>query len=98
MPAIKFPIAVEMEGGETWTVTADQRDLAKYELQEFYSSARVMTTTRYLAYAASIRQGLTKLTWPKFDAACIYAGDVVEEAEPNVDPGMPDRHDEVSST
>lgn len=97
MPLTQISIEVVLEGGETWTVIADQRDVAKYELQEFFASNRLNTMTRFLAWAAGSRQGKTELSWPKFNAACIEAGDP-EKAAPELDPTQPDPSGDSSKT
>lgn len=97
MPAIQFEIEVQMEGGEQFTVVADQRDLARYEVQPFYSLARRMTMMRFLGWSASYRQGRTKLPWEKFDEQCVEAGDPAEE-DTVLDPTQPVHTGENSST
>jgi hypothetical protein len=95
MTAIKFDFLVEMEGGEAYEVVADQRDLSRFEMEDFYTP-RKHTIARYLAWAASKRQGLTKLGWPEFNALCVEVGDQKPEAEP-LDPGQPEPRTESSS-
>lgn len=94
MPAIQFEIRVEMEDGNTWNVKGDQRDLAKYEVQPFYNPELRMTMTRFIAWSASVRNGLTKLKWPEFDAQCVEAGDVDDE-DTELDPTKTDRSEEA---
>lgn len=89
MPALKFDLSVEMEGGKTYTVVADQRDVSRYEQHDVYGRGRKHTMLRFLAWAASRRQGLTPEPWEMFDANCIEVGDALPEAEP-LDPGRPD--------
>lgn len=96
MAAIRFDLEVEMEGGETYAVVADQRDVSKFEMEDFYTP-RKHTMARYLAWAASRRQGLTKLRWDDFNGQCVEVGDVKPEDEP-LDPGLPDPRTESSST
>lgn len=86
-------LAVELEDGTTWEVSADQRDLAKWELQPFYDPARLTVRQRYMGYAASVRAGRTDLSWPKFDAACVEvrgADDDSDDEPEEVDPTEPD--------
>jgi hypothetical protein len=93
---MKFDLQVEMDGGDTYRVVADQRDLSTFEMEDFYTP-RKHTMLRYLAWAASSRQKLTKLPWPKFQAECLEVGDIKPEAEP-LDPGLPDPRTDSSST
>jgi hypothetical protein len=86
MPAFKQRIAVEMEDGSTWEAVADQRDLARYEVQPFYDPDRIHTMLRFLAWSASYRAKQTPLSWDLFNASCVEAGDPVEVS---VDPTQP---------
>lgn len=88
MPTFKQKIAVEMEDGKTWEAIADQRDIAKWEVSPMFGDDRTHTMIRHLAWTASARQGKTDLKWGSFDAACVEAGDPVEDAP--VDPTQPD--------
>lgn len=90
MPATKSRLTVELEDGTTWDVTADQRDVAKFELQDFYAPDRIRTMVRFIAWNASQRQDLTKLGWPKFDQVCVDVSGAADE-EPDVDPTQPDQ-------
>lgn len=99
MPKMVFELTVEMDDEHTWTVVADQRDCAKFEVQPFgfpmmkiEDRASIMAM-RFLAWSASTRQQLTSLAWPDFDARCVEVMPVDEEegaipadAE---DPGQP---------
>jgi len=97
MGAMRFDLQVEMEDGETYAVTADQRDVARWEMSDLYSvPLRRLSMVRYLAWAASVRQKLTKLTWEKFQDRAVEVTDVKPEAEP-LDPGQPDPRTESSS-
>lgn len=90
MPAIQIRIAVELEGEQPYEVLADQRDIARWEAWEGCVPGRKHTTTRYIAWAASKRQGLTKLGWPAFDAELIEASDAFDDAEDEeLDPTKP---------
>ncbi len=93
MPAVQFHIEVEMEGAETYTLVADQRDLAKYEVQDFYDPlvGRRHTSMRFLAWSASVRQGRTKLPWEKFNEQCIEARDPKEDEPEELDPTNQDQ-------
>lgn len=91
MPATQLSYRVEMEDGDTWDVVADQRDLAEYELQEFYDVTRPVVTARYLGWRASMRQGKTKLSWPQFREKCLEVGATPKAgaAAGDVDPTQP---------
>jgi hypothetical protein len=95
MAAIRFDCAVEMEGGATYTVTADQRDVARYECEDFYT-LRKHSMLRYLAWAASTRQKLTELSWDDFSAQCVEVGDAKPDGDA-LDPGRPDPRTASSS-
>jgi hypothetical protein len=84
-----------MEDGTEFDVTADQRDIAHWEIQPFGCPfvnfiSRATAFFRYVAWNAARRQGLTKLDWEKFDAQCVYVrdSDTEEDAEAE-DPGTP---------
>jgi hypothetical protein len=81
-------LVIEMDGGDTWEVAADQRDLAAWEMQPFYGEGRDTVRQRYLAFSASVRADRYGESWPKFNAACleVRVGDVAAE---NVDPTNP---------
>lgn len=88
MGALKFDLQVELEGGHVYTVVADQRDVARFETEDFYTP-RKHSFLRYVAWAASVRQGLTDFRWVDFNQVCVEVGDIKPEAEP-LDPGQPD--------
>jgi hypothetical protein len=80
MSKLLFEFDVEMDDGEKFQVVADQRDVAKFEVQPFgfpfNESAEQhlgMGTMRFLAWSAAYRQQLTKLEWLAFDAQCVEA-------------------------
>lgn len=80
MPSILIELRAEMEDGPTYDVVADQRDVAKWEIQDFgcpFSDidTRSMLALRWLAWSALSRRGLIDLKWDEFDAQCIEAGD-----------------------
>lgn len=90
MGFLRTRMTVEMDDGATWEVFADQRDWARWEVQPAYSPEvdRIMSRIRFMAYSASIRAGLTDLSWPKFDAACVEAAAPPDDGE-TVDPTRP---------
>ncbi|MBM0274134.1 hypothetical protein [Micromonospora tarensis] len=97
--ATTFELRVEMEDGTTHDVVADQRDVARFEVQEFGCSSvdmmsRISTAYRFMAWSVLTRRGETKLTWPKFDATCVEVIDMPDDEESAVpadaeDPGQP---------
>lgn len=98
MPSMQMELNVEMENGSTFVVVADQRDIAKWEVQSFGGpftefESRAMTGMRFLAWSAATRQGLTDLKWDDFDAQCVEAAPLDEEGkgipEDAEDPGNP---------
>lgn len=99
MPSLIIELGVEMEDGSTYKVVADQRDIARFEVQPFgFPAAQMeeklsMGMLRFLAWSAMTRQQLTTLKWPEFDAKCVEAGPLDDE-EPEVpanaeDPSIP---------
>lgn len=98
MASMLFEIAVELEGGETYVVVADQRDIARWEVQPFgcpFSEfeSRSMAFMRFLAWSAATRQQLTTLPWVEYDERLIEAIPVPDEesavANDAEDPGQP---------
>lgn len=84
MPSMLIELRVEMEDGTTYDVVADQRDVAKWEVQDFGCSirewdSRMNLAYRFLAWSALKRRGLIDLTWDQFDAQCIEAADLPDE-------------------
>jgi hypothetical protein len=96
---LQFELVVEMDDGETFQVVADQRDVARFEVQPFgfpfgtqIEQNLGMSTMRYLAWSAAQRQQLTKLDWPAFNDACVEVlpPDDEESAPADADhPGQP---------
>ena len=96
--ATLLEFVVEMEDGTTTDVVADQRDMAKWEIQPFGCAmsqldSRMNLAYRWLAWSAMSRRGMTDLKWDAFDAQCIEVRDLPdpEDAEPTdvEDPGQP---------
>lgn len=97
MPSMVFELKVEMaDGGPTYLVVADQRDIARWEVQSFgwpvqnIEASPSMLFFRFLAWSVSVRQGLTDLAWDDWNEQCLEAlppGDDDEpEGEPAPDP------------
>lgn len=83
MAKLLIEMRVEMEDGATHEVVADQRDIAKWEVQDFgcpfpHIEERGHLAYRWLAWSALSRRGLTELGWPQFDAVCLEVTDVPE--------------------
>jgi hypothetical protein len=101
MSKLLFEFAVEMDDGETFQVVADQRDVARFEVQPFgfpfgteVEKNLGMGTMRFLAWSAAYRQQLTKLEWSAFDAQCVEAmppdeDEVAEQPADASHPGQP---------
>ena len=89
----QYPMTVEMEDGRTWEVTGDQRDVARWEIQPFGGpvsrmSEKLFTFGRFVAWSASVRQGLTDLSWETFDQQAIEVNEQERpEASDAEDPG-----------
>lgn len=85
MPKTRINYEVEMDDGEVYTVVADQRDLARYEEQEFYDPNHPFITTRYLAWSASQRTD-HRISWGNFKEQCVEARDVQKPDPTTADP------------
>lgn len=101
----RYEFTVVMEDGDTWQVVADQRDMAKWEVQPFGCSTQLAPTqslvlwVRYLAWSGSVRHRHTVMTWEQWQDRCL---DVTEVEEPGgaddaSDPGQPDTSGSPSS-
>lgn len=79
------------EGHESFEVTTDQRDFYRWEKMGnvVNDKAKQVEMTRFLAWHAGSRQGLTTLAWKEFDKVLIDSEDIGSEAEP--DPTPPTR-------
>lgn len=106
MPSIRYDFKVEFEDGAELPVTADQRDVAAWEIQPFGTSgtelkSRAYTAFRFMAYNALRRQGLVDkaMGWKTFSDQCVEVTFAkVDEDEAAPDPGLPVRPDASSST
>lgn len=90
---LQFKYKATFEDGTLFEVTADQRDVAAFEIEPFGCSyneydSRVFTATRYLAWHAAKRAGLTKLSWDKFSEQCMHVAEVREPDPEASDPGQ----------
>ncbi|MEU5965953.1 hypothetical protein ABZ777_32510 [Micromonospora parva] len=97
--ATTFELRVEMEDGTTYDVVADQRDVARFEVQDFGCSSsvlmsRISTAYRFMAWSALTRRGEITLKWAEFDATCVEVIDMPDDEESASpadaeDPGQP---------
>lgn len=77
MAVMIFELEIELEDGKRYTVVADQRDVARWEVQPFgfpivkFAEQASMTLFRFLGWSASVRQGHTDLSWDDFNAKCV---------------------------
>jgi hypothetical protein len=99
-----FNLEAEMVGGSTFTVQADQRDIAEFECEpygvSFYQiTLRPNTFLRYLAWRAGKRNRLHQFpTYEAFKDECLSVTnlDKAKGAEaPEADPGSPAASAEV---
>jgi hypothetical protein len=87
MPSMLFEVSVEMEGDTAgpWVVVADQRDVARWEVQPFgwpivkLEEQASMLFFRFLGWSAATRQQRTTLTWDEFNEQCVEAMPVDDE-------------------
>lgn len=86
----KFKLHVVLDDDNEYDVVADQRDVAKWEAQEFGTSGafigdKLVTALRFFAWNALIRQGTLdkKMTWTKFEDSCVEVVQVpLDDADP----------------
>ncbi|MER5703477.1 hypothetical protein ABT023_16250 [Micromonospora sp. NPDC002296] len=90
-------LRVEMDDGTTYDVVADQRDVARWEIQDFgcpigQIDTRMHLAYRWLAWSALTRRQQITLSWPDFDRDCVEVidpPDADEGTAGDVDPGQP---------
>jgi hypothetical protein len=96
LTSMHYPLIATMEDDSQIKVIADQRDVARWEIQPFGTSleaarGRSFTFLRFLCWNAARRTGATKLTWEQFDDRCVDVD--VEEGfvlpDDVEDPGSP---------
>jgi hypothetical protein len=83
---------VEIEGQPTVLVVADQRDMARWDVQPFHSDDALFLRIRFLAWSAMRRQGTYTKPFDVFnEKECLYVGapddDEESEDEEGLDPG-----------
>ena len=92
MASMQFDLDVELEDGSTYTVTADQRDIAKFEMSKdgyafnLAEERGMMPIFRFIAWNALRRTGQTTLGWAAFDDVLIEAMPTDEEDPTGVGP------------
>jgi hypothetical protein len=102
MPSLIFELDVEMGDGGRHKVVADQRDIARWEVQPFgwpvvkIEESVSMTFFRFLGWSAMTRRQLTTLAWDAFNAECVEVLPLDDEDEEGQDepderedPGQP---------
>lgn len=103
MATMLFELQVEMEADErtptpVYVIVADQRDVARWEIQSFgwpiakFEEQVSMAFFRFLAWSASVRQQRTTEPWEIWSGKCIEVmpvGD--EESELPADAADPGR-------
>lgn len=92
MPRVNVELVAEMEDGTTHKVVADQRDFARWEVQPDADDSQFHTKSRFLAWSAMTRQGLTTTPFTRFnlqDCVEVHGADDNEKAEgeQGLDPG-----------
>lgn len=110
MARIAVELHVEMEDGTTYDVVADQREVSKWEVQDFGTpfpeiGERMHLGLRWLAWSALSRRGELPavdgkpMSWEQFDALCVEASDPVDvDEQGDPDPGQPAPSEESSSS
>lgn len=85
MAKMLFELEVEMDGQEPYVVVADQRDIARWEVQSFgwpivkMEEQVGMLFFRFLAWAASVRTQQTMASFDDWSAKCIEVMPVEDE-------------------
>lgn len=98
MSKLATEFSVEMDGGPTHVVVADQRDYAKLEVQAFAEGAAMHTKARFLAWSALTRQQVITSTFDRFNEVdCIEVVVTDEEGEQGLDPGRSEPSGATSS-
>lgn len=97
MPSLRFELHIELDSGEEYDVVSDQRDIARWEVQDFgwpivkIEDQASMQFFRFIGWSAALRQGLTTLPWSKFDEVLVEAMPVDDEEDGQ---GAPDDADD----
>lgn len=88
---MQINMVARMDDGTEFDIKADQRDLAKYEQQDFYTENGRFTQMRFVAYNYLRRTGQTKLMWQKWDDTCV---EIESKKADAVDPTQQDQPSE----
>lgn len=92
MATVRWDFTVEMQDGAEHAVVADQRDLARWEMEPFgtpfnLAETRPVAFARYLAWRAMSRAKLFKGSWEVFQDECLEVRQEDAQAGDQVDPG-----------
>lgn len=85
MAKMLFDLEVEMEGHEPYQIVADQRDIARWEVQSFgwpiikLEEQVSMLFFRFLAWSAAVRQQRTTEGFDAWSAKCIEVNPIEDE-------------------
>lgn len=85
MASMLFELTVEMEGEEPYVIVADQRDIARWEVQPFgwpagqLEEKAGMLFFRFLAWSASVRQRKVTSSFEQWSDTCIEVLPVDDE-------------------
>lgn len=85
MAKMLFELSVELDGDEPYVIVADQRDVARWEVQSFgwpvsqIEERASMGFFRFLGWAASVRAQRTTEAWETWDLRCAEVMPVEEE-------------------
>ncbi len=91
---LQYGMTVELDSGETYDVSIDQRDFAALEAAGIADGAQT-TKVRYVAWNASKRTGRYTGSWEQFNTHdCVEAADREEPAAgtDSLDPGRVDQN------
>jgi hypothetical protein len=99
MSVTRIELIAYMDDGTELLARADQRDMARWEVQPFSREDRPVLRLRYLAWSALKRQGLYGTTFDTFNERDCMNVDAPDEPEGNesLDPGKPVATGEPSS-
>lgn len=95
---IKLEYDVEFDDGRIERVVADQRDFAKWEVQDFYNPSRMHVQVRFYAWSALKRDGRYTWSFDKFNVTdCVSVShpkddedEEEQEGGQGLDPGRSD--------
>lgn len=102
---MEFQYVATLDDGATYEVTADQRDVAHFEIQPFGAgwleavALRPFTFARFLSWSALKREKRITMTWDEWCDRCVNV-DGAEDGEGGAkesDPGRPAASAGISS-